>query len=79
MDQAQEEVPLEDANLAHWSDAKKVLSGLQGWLQQEEFPFHLAQEEVIHHMNTVPPDVQRTLRLLQRLRPTRRRSAVAKS
>ncbi|MCE2557716.1 MAG: AAA family ATPase [Acidobacteria bacterium] len=79
MGQAQEEVALEDANLAHWCDAKKVLSGLRGWLQQEGFPFHLTQEEVIHHMNTVPPDVQRTLRLLQRLRPKRRRSAVAKS
>ncbi len=79
MGQAQEEVPLEDMNLAHWCDAKKVLSGLRGWLQQEGFPFHLTQEEVIHHMNAVPLDVQRTLRLLQRLKPTRRRGTVART
>ncbi len=78
MEQARKQVPLDDEQLPRWGDAKKVLSGLRGWLQTKEFPSHLTPEAIVENMKVVPTDVQKTLRLLQGLKRTRRRSAASK-
>ena len=74
MDRARDEVKLSDENLAHWCDAKTILSKLRRWLQERGFASHLTPEEIIEQMTAVPPDVQKTLRLLQRLKPPRSRA-----
>ncbi len=75
MDRARGEVQLSDENLAHWCDAKTMLSKLRRWLQERGFASHLTPEEIIEQMTVVPPDVQKTLRLLQRLKPPRSRAS----
>ena len=74
MDPAREQVLLSDENLAHWCDAKTVLSNLRSWLQERGFPSHLTAERIIEHMTAVPADIQKTLRLLRQLSSSRRRS-----
>lgn len=73
LERAREQVQLDAASLARWSDAKKVLSGLRTWLQERGFASNLAPEEVIDHMTSVPAEIQATLRAMKKIRPARRR------
>ncbi len=58
-----------------WCDAKQVLGQLRAWLQDRGLPLRIADEGIIEAMETVPADVRKVLRELQRIaspRPARR-------
>jgi hypothetical protein len=67
----------------HWGDgwrfcdAKGVISGLRKWLQDNKVPAQLADPDIVGAMSCVPDDVQRVLKIIQRLasasKPRRRR------
>ena len=50
-----------------WCDAKQVMSRLRAWLQERGLPLRISDDEVVDAMETVPADVQKTLRELQRI------------
>ena len=50
-----------------WCDAKHVISRLRAWLQDRGLPLRISEEDIINTMETVPADVQKILRELQRI------------
>ena len=50
-----------------WCDAKHVMSRLRAWLQERGLPLRISDDEIVDAMETVPADVQKTLRELQRI------------
>ena len=61
-----------------WCDAKYVIARLRNWLQERGLALRIADDKIIDAMTSVPDDVQKILRELQRMsniratRPTRR-------
>ena len=66
---------------ARWCDAKHVISQLRAWLQEQGIPLRIAEEDVVDAMDTVPADVQKVLRELQRISnpPASRRTGRARN
>ena len=58
-----------------WCDAKYVIARLRNWLQERGLALRIADDKIIDAMTSVPDDVQKILRELQRMsniRATRR-------
>ncbi len=50
-----------------WCDAKHVISRLRAWLQEQRLPLRIPEDKIVDAMDTVPADVQKVLRKLQRI------------
>ena len=56
-----------------WCDAKRVLSRRRSWLQERRLPLRINEDDIVDAMDSVPTDIQRVLRDLQRLGSARRK------
>ena len=55
-----------------WCDAKGVISRLRNWLQERRLPLRINDDDIVDAMDSVPTDIQKVLRELQRLGSARR-------